>query len=197
MFSILKSKAKKKMKKAKSKDMVFIKIYGEDGKEKEKHTLSEDDYYDYFDILEALGKNIMQKSKKIKDEGFKSEKEKEEFEQVEKSLNKLHDITNKACKMKKIKVICFEGDIKEKYLEIKIYKRNKELAESYTMEYEEIKGYIEIIKTISSKLVKIANYNPFQKKKKNEQKDNKIITNLIGKLEKIGKIQILALSGDE
>lgn len=183
------------MKKAKSKDMVFIKIYGEDGKEKEKHTLSEDDYYDYFDILEALGKNIMQKSKKIKDEGFKSEKEKEEFEQVEKSLNKLHDITNKACKMKKIKVICFEGDIKEKYLEIKIYKRNKELAESYTMEYEEIKGYIEIIKTISSKLVKIANYNPFQKKK--EQKDNKIITNLIGKLEKIGKIQILALSGDE
>jgi len=183
MFSILKSK---KEKKKKSKDMVYIKIYGTDGKEKENHILSEDDYFDYFDILDALGSNITKKSKKIRREGFKSEKEKEEFEQFEKQLHKLHTITSKACKMKKIKILCFEGETNQNYLEIKIYGKNKELIESHTMEYDEIKAYIELIKEISSKLLKIT--NPLQK-----NKDNKIISTILNKLENIGKIQILAL----
>ena len=58
MFPTLLKFGKNTKNRKKSKDMVFIKIYDMNGHEKEKYKLTEDDYFEYFSIMEALCSNI-------------------------------------------------------------------------------------------------------------------------------------------
>jgi hypothetical protein len=183
---------KKKVMKEK-RDLVFIKRYSEKGEQIETYNLSEDDYFDYFGILEGITKKIKSNARKIKKQGFKDEKDKEEFDRLEKTLKKIDAMIEKANTVAKINILCFEGDKKENdFIEIKVFNKKEELEDIHIIKYEEVEGYIKILSNIFGKLGKISELNPLKSLNK-ENKGNKIFNKIIKKAEKFSKIKVLVL----
>jgi hypothetical protein len=182
----------------KNRDMVFIKIFDVNGEEKEKHTLTEDDWLDYFGILEAISKNMKVKSKLIKKEGFTSEEDEEMFKKIDETIAKVNNLVETAQNVSKVKVLCFEGTKKEEdFIEIKIFSKGKKTPEeTYKLKYSDIEEYIKIANSITSKLDKIAGLNPLKWNKKKKKAGKELIKRIIRKIEKdLTKIEILILRG--
>jgi len=176
------------------KDMVSIKVFDINGQEIEKYTLSEDDWLDYFGILEAIAKTLKVKSEKIKEEGFNSEMDEQDFKKIETTIKKVEKLSENAMSITSLKILCFEGDKKEDdFITIKLFQKGKKNPDAiYIIQYREIEGYIKIINDIQSKLSKFS----LPIKKKGKKKGKELIKHIVRKIENdISKIEILALKG--
>ena len=200
MFPTLLKFGKNTKNRKKSKDMVFIKIYDMNGHEKEKYKLTEDDYFEYFSIMEALCSNIEVEAKIARKTGEISKEDEELFKKIDKAIEKSNNIIEKARSVNLVKILCFEGEHKEEdFINIKIFRRGEKIPEeTYIIKYSEVKGYIEIINSISSKLEKIAKLNPISAikskiKKKDAETGNKFIKKIIKRLNYIARIEVLIL----
>jgi len=188
----------KNINKTTKKDMVSIKVFDTNGQEKEKYTLSEDDWHDYFGIMEAIAKTLKVKSKKIRKEGFTSEIDEQEFQKIDNAVRKVECLAENAMSIDTLKILCFEGDKKENdFITIKVFKKGKKNPEAtYNIQYKEIEGYIKIINNIQSKLSKFSLPNIKVRKKHGKKKGKELIKHIIRKVENdISKIEILALKG--